>query len=68
MILTKDGSIDLGRQAGLCCEAGAEAGAAAAHDVASWRTPAVPPHVQLPSAATGSIWRGIYNDSNYCPV
>lgn len=55
IIRTKDGSMDRGRQAGLCCEAGAEAGAAAAADVASWRTPAVPPDVQLPSAATRLI-------------
>lgn len=37
-------------KAGVCCEAGEEAGAAAG-EAASCRTPAVPPDVQLPSAA-----------------
>lgn len=47
--LTKDGR--MARKAGVCCAAGVEAGAAAG-DAVSWRTPAVPPHVQLPSAIT----------------
>lgn len=51
--LTKEGR--MARKAGVCCEAGAAAGAAAGQAEASPRTLTPPPHVQLPSAVKTTL-------------